>query len=129
MRVLIFSIFFLCSCENNLSLKKSCSFQGFNELKKKSISCKENLSISKVDFSNGTARDIVQGKVLINDSTYSFNVIVDSNKVVDYIFPFLDKDSIDYYCVYKMNRTNIVELEWKKSNRRLFIRKKAISVH
>lgn len=129
MRVLIFSILFLYSCENNLSLKKSCSLQGFYELKKKSISCKENLTISKVDFSNGIARDIIQGKVLINDSNYSFNVIVDSSKVIDYVFDFLDKDSIDYYCTYKVNKSNILELEWKKDNRRFFIRKKATSVH
>lgn len=98
-------------------------------MKKKSISCKENLTISKVDFSNGITRDFVQGKVIINDSTYIFNVIVDSSKVIDCVFDFLDKDSIDYYCTYKVNKLNIVELEWKKDNRRFFIRKKAISVH
>lgn len=98
-------------------------------MKLKNISCKEKLTISKVNFSNGISRDIVQGNVNINNSSYSFSVIVDSNNVVDYVFPFLDKDSIEYYCTYKMNKVDIIELEWKKDNRRLFISKSSTSEH
>lgn len=97
-------------------------------MKKKSISCNEKFIFSEIDFANGITRNIIQGKLDINDSLYSFNMILDSNNVIDYVFPFLDKDSINYNCSFKIVNRNVIELEWKKGNRRLFLSKPFTSV-
>lgn len=120
-------MFCLLSCENDLSHKEVCSIQGFNDLKSKNITCNEQIKLYEVDFSNGITQQLVQGNIKINGTNYPFNLILDSTAVVDYTFKFID--SLDYKCSLKKTVNDLVEIEWEKETKRIFLRKKIILVH
>ena len=129
MRLLLFLLAFTFGCEQNLRRDDSCSLQGFNHLSSKRISCKNDLVISTVEFSNGISRKLIQGSIKLKNQKYPFTIVVDSTTVVQHVFPLKEMDTSNYDCTIKYVSSNKIEIQWKKENNRLFLRKEFTSVN
>lgn len=116
-------------CERSERLKEGCSIQGFNQLGGLDVSCDKKLMVNTVDFSNGVTRKIIQGNIEINKKDYSFDVLLDSGGVVNYVFDFVDTDSADFICSIKKINSKCIELEWSSKRKRVFLRKEITSMH
>ena len=120
---------FVFGCERNEQLKESCSIQGFNQSGVIDISCNKKLMANTVDFSNGVTRRIIQGNIEINKVDNPFDVLLDSDRVINYVFDFIDNDSSDFICSYRKINSKCIELEWNSKRKRVFLRKEVTSMH
>ncbi len=124
MRLVLFLALISFACEQKSTSFETCSLQGVNHLKSNRISCIDPLLISQVEFSNGCSYKLIQGKIRLNNEKHSFTILTDSTKVVEHKFPLVDLDSSQYRCKINYTNSKIIEIEWFKKDRRLFLRKK-----
>ena len=123
MRFLFLLLFFAFACEEINTRKETCSLQGFNSLKSKCISCTSPLDVQQINFSTGSAFQIIRGNVKLNNKAYPFSVLLDSLIVIKHKFPLSEIDSGNYQCNVQLKDKQFVQIIWSKGNRRLFIKK------
>ena len=119
----------LFSCERSNNNQEECSIQGFNELKRIKLSCKQKLVIHSVDFANGVTRNLIEGSIQLNKVDYPFSIMMDSLEVIKFNAPEFNESMSNYNCNIKKVGKSLFEIEWKKGVNRIFLRKKITLTH
>ena len=124
MKFIFILAFIVLSCEQTIHKDEMCSIQGFTDLQLKRITCDAPLSLSEVEFSNGSAYTMIQGIVNLNTKNYSFTILSNSTEVVEHKFPLADIDSLQYKCTISYPTNKSIEIVWKREGKRLFLKKR-----